>query len=79
MSAFHLQLEMILQAHEYESTQGMRLQEFFDSTADKWRTNLGRTWAAEIVSRREKEQAAAARNGSGNGSGCSKGNYTAPQ
>ncbi|KFM26955.1 HD domain-containing protein 2 [Auxenochlorella protothecoides] len=45
-------LEMILQAQEYEAGQGMVLQEFFDSTAGKWRTGLGRTWAAEIASRR---------------------------
>lgn len=34
-------LEMILQAHEYERAQGLSLQDFFDSTADKWRTELG--------------------------------------
>uniref|UniRef100_A0A1D1ZWX0 HD domain-containing protein n=1 Tax=Auxenochlorella protothecoides TaxID=3075 RepID=A0A1D1ZWX0_AUXPR len=45
-------LEMILQAQEYEAGQGMVLQEFFDSTAGKWRTGLGRAWAAEIASRR---------------------------
>ncbi|KAK2078527.1 hypothetical protein QBZ16_003367 [Prototheca wickerhamii] len=45
-------LEMILQAQEYESAQGLTLQEFFDSTRGKWRTELGRTWAAEIVARR---------------------------
>ena len=47
-----LQLEMILQAHEYESEQQMTLQEFFDSTAGKWRTDLGRSWAEEIYRRR---------------------------
>ena len=47
-----LQLEMILQAHEYEGAQGMRLQEFFDSTAGKWRTELGKSWAEEIYTRR---------------------------
>lgn len=36
------QLEMILQAQEYEAAQGMQLDEFFNSTADKWRTDLGR-------------------------------------
>lgn len=46
-------LEMILQAHEYESTQEMTLQEFFDSTAGKWRTDLGKSWAEEIYKRRE--------------------------
>lgn len=34
-------IEMILQAFEYESSQGKELQEFFDSTAGKWRTSLG--------------------------------------
>lgn len=43
---------MILQAHEYEAAQGLDLQEFFDSTQGKWRTELGRAWAAEIVARR---------------------------
>lgn len=47
------QLEMILQAHEYEGAQGMVLQEFFDSTAGKWRTDVGKAWAEEIYQRRE--------------------------
>ena len=34
-------IEMILQAFEYESAQGKDLQEFFDSTAGKWRTVHG--------------------------------------
>ena len=50
------QLEMILQAHEYESQQGMVLQEFFDSTQGKWRTELGRSWAEEIYRRRAAGQ-----------------------
>lgn len=59
------QLEMILQAHEYECQQGMLLQEFFDSTDGKWRTDLGRSWAEEICRRRverqqQQQQAAAA-------------------
>lgn len=46
---------MILQAHEYESQQpGMVLQEFFDSTAGKWRTELGRSWADEVYRRRQQ-------------------------
>ena len=62
------QLEMILQAHEYEGQQGMALQEFFDSTAGKWRTDLGRSWAEEVCRRRaERQQAAAASGGSGGG------------
>jgi putative hydrolase of HD superfamily len=53
---------MILQAHEYEGAQAMTLQEFFDSTAGKWRTELGRSWAEEIYRRRQQaaEEAAAA-------------------
>lgn len=54
------QLEMILQAHEYETAQGMQLQEFFDSTAGKWRTELGRSWAEEIYRRRLAAATAAA-------------------
>ncbi|KAF8070979.1 hddc2 [Scenedesmus sp. PABB004] len=34
-------LEMIVQAHEYEQAQGMSLQQFFDSTAGKFRTPTG--------------------------------------
>ncbi|GJP51323.1 hypothetical protein CLOM_g10482 [Closterium sp. NIES-68] len=47
-------LEMILQAHEYEQAQGMELQEFFDSTKDRWQTDVGRLVAADIVARRSK-------------------------
>ena len=50
---------MILQAHEYEVGQGMVLQEFFDSTAGKWRTELGRSWAEELYRRRRRLAAAA--------------------
>ncbi|PRW56098.1 HD domain-containing 2-like [Chlorella sorokiniana] len=49
-------LEMILQAHEYEGAQGKVLQEFFDSTAGKWRTELGQSWAEEIYARRRQRQ-----------------------
>lgn len=62
------QLEMILQAHEYEGAQGKVLQEFFDSTAGKWRTELGQSWAEEIYARRrqrQQEQQQAAEGGSG--------------
>ena len=45
---------MILQAHEYEQSQGKQLDEFFASTEGKWRTQLGKQWAAEIVSRRKR-------------------------
>lgn len=54
------QLEMILQAHEYEGAQGMHLQEFFDSTEGKWRTELGRSWAEEIHRRRTEAATATA-------------------
>ncbi len=47
---------MILQALEYETAQGKVLQEFFDSTAGKWRTDLGRSWAEEILRRRQAAQ-----------------------
>ncbi|GAB4820545.1 hypothetical protein N2152v2_007591 [Parachlorella kessleri] len=40
-------VEMILQALEYEQAQRITLQEFFDSTAGKWRTEIGRSWAEE--------------------------------
>jgi hypothetical protein len=50
------QLEMILQASEYESAQGIHLQEFFDSTKGKWRTSIGLQWAEEIGQRREQRQ-----------------------
>ncbi len=47
-----VQLEMILQASEYEAAQGLSLQEFFDSTAGRFKTETGKAWAAEIVGRR---------------------------
>lgn len=52
-----VQLEMILQASEYESAQGKNLQEFFDSTAGKFKTEVGKAWAAEIVARRRARMA----------------------
>lgn len=54
------QIEMILQASEYEAAQGKQLQEFFDSTAGKWRTELGRSWAEEVYRRRAAAAAPAA-------------------
>ena len=49
-----LQLEMILQAHEYESAQrDLNLQEFFDSTEGKFKTQLGRSLAEEVIKRRQ--------------------------
>jgi len=43
---------MIVQAGEYERDQGVNLQEFFDSTAGKWRTSLGESWANEVYDTR---------------------------
>ncbi|KAK0571790.1 hypothetical protein LWI29_021614 [Acer saccharum] len=48
-------VEMILQALEYENGQRKDLDEFFESTAGKFQTDLGKAWAAEIVSRRKKD------------------------
>ncbi|KNA06105.1 hypothetical protein SOVF_184100 [Spinacia oleracea] len=47
-------LEMILQALEYEKEQGKDLEEFFQSTAGKFQTDIGKAWALEIASRRNK-------------------------
>lgn len=47
-------VEMILQALEYEDEQGKDLDEFFRSTAGKFQTEIGKAWASEIVSRRNK-------------------------
>lgn len=46
-------VEMILQALEYEIEHGRVLDEFFLSTAGKFQTEMGRSWAAEIISRRK--------------------------
>ncbi|XAR55874.1 hypothetical protein NMG60_11036105 [Bertholletia excelsa] len=45
-------VEMILQALEYEMEHGMVLDEFFLSTEGKLQTEIGKSWAAEIKSRR---------------------------
>ncbi|KAK8597982.1 hypothetical protein V6N13_095374 [Hibiscus sabdariffa] len=47
-------VEMILQALEYENEQGVDLDEFFQSTAGKFQTDVGKAWASEIASRRRK-------------------------
>lgn len=49
-------IEMILQAQEYEAegSSEKSLEQFFTSTEGKWRTEIGRAWAEEIVSRRKK-------------------------
>ncbi|KAI0497014.1 hypothetical protein KFK09_023342 [Dendrobium nobile] len=49
-------VEMILQALEYEQEQGMILDEFFQSTAGKFQTDVGKAWALEITSRRKKQE-----------------------
>ncbi|KAJ1377286.1 HD/PDEase domain [Sesbania bispinosa] len=46
-------VEMILQALEYEMEHGKVLDEFFLSTAGKFQTEIGKNWAAEIISRRK--------------------------
>ncbi|GMH23281.1 hypothetical protein Nepgr_025124 [Nepenthes gracilis] len=48
-------VEMILQALEYENGQGKDLDDFFQSTAGKFQTQLGSAWAAEIASRRKNK------------------------
>ncbi|EPS64938.1 hypothetical protein M569_09841, partial [Genlisea aurea] len=47
-------VEMILQALEYENEQGKDLEEFFESTAGKFQTEVGKSWALEVASRRRK-------------------------
>ncbi|GMH38385.1 hypothetical protein BSKO_06269 [Bryopsis sp. KO-2023] len=49
-------LEMVLQAHEYESDQGKDLSKFFKSTEGRFQTDTGKAWAAEVVSRRNKQK-----------------------
>ncbi|KVH93727.1 HD domain-containing protein [Cynara cardunculus var. scolymus] len=48
-------IEMILQALEYENEQDKDLEEFFQSTAGKFQTDVGKAWASEIASRRKKQ------------------------
>ncbi|KAK9063769.1 hypothetical protein SSX86_017641 [Deinandra increscens subsp. villosa] len=45
-------VEMILQALEYETEHDRVLDEFFLSTAGKFQTETGKSWAAEIINRR---------------------------
>ncbi|KAL7530850.1 hypothetical protein ACHAWF_005267 [Thalassiosira exigua] len=49
-------IEMIMQAQEYEAegNHEKSLDQFFSSTEGKWRTEIGKAWAKEIVSRRKK-------------------------
>ncbi|WCJ30181.1 5'-deoxynucleotidase HDDC2 [Euphorbia peplus] len=48
-------VEMILQALEYENEQERDLDEFFQSTAGKFQTDVGKAWALEIASRRKRQ------------------------
>ena len=48
-------VEMILQALEYEAEHGKVLDEFFISTAGKFQTEIGKSWAAEINARRKSQ------------------------
>eukprot|EP00741_Cyanophora_paradoxa_P009575 tig00001532_g9274.t1 len=50
--------EMIVQAEEYERAQGVRLQEFFDSTRDAFSTPTVRAWADELRRRRDAQRPA---------------------
>ncbi|KAL0845755.1 hypothetical protein Bca101_019001 [Brassica carinata] len=47
-------LELILQALEYEQEQGKDLEEFFQSTAGKFHTDIGKAWALEICFKKKK-------------------------
>eukprot|EP00571_Detonula_confervacea_P000853 CAMPEP_0172327068 /NCGR_PEP_ID=MMETSP1058-20130122/58473_1 /TAXON_ID=83371 /ORGANISM="Detonula confervacea, Strain CCMP 353" /LENGTH=225 /DNA_ID=CAMNT_0013044007 /DNA_START=113 /DNA_END=790 /DNA_ORIENTATION=+ len=51
-------IEMILQAQEYEAegSHEQSLHQFFTSTEGKWRTEIGKAWAKEIVSRRKNTE-----------------------
>lgn len=53
-----LDKEMILQAQEYktEGDHNTSLEGLFDSTEGKWRMEIERTWAMEIVSRRRARE-----------------------
>lgn len=44
---------MILQAHEYEQRQDVVLSGFFTSTEGRFRTDIGKAWAQEVVKRRQ--------------------------
>lgn len=50
-------VEMILQALEYETEHNKVLDEFFLSTAGKFQTEIGKSWAAEIIARRNSRLA----------------------
>ena len=46
--------EMILQAHEYETAQSLRLDQFFESTKEYFQTDLFKGLDSELRSRRGK-------------------------
>ncbi|GFH30977.1 HD domain-containing protein [Haematococcus lacustris] len=53
-------IEMILQAYEYEGLQqGLNLQEFYDGTAGRFKTEAGKALAAEVLARRQVRRASA--------------------
>lgn len=49
-------LEMILQADEYEETQDVDLQQFFDNTKDVFRTETGQMLSDQVRSDRQKRK-----------------------
>ena len=54
-----MQVEMILQAFEYEQAYQINCQEFFDSTQGKLTTPTAQAWADEIIARRKHTQVTA--------------------
>ncbi|KAG2502154.1 hypothetical protein HYH03_000641 [Edaphochlamys debaryana] len=61
-------LEMILTAHQYEQAQpGMLLEEFFTSTAGRFKTETGKAWAEELIARRMASRAPATEAAKGEG------------
>ncbi|KAK8522950.1 hypothetical protein V6N12_056641 [Hibiscus sabdariffa] len=52
-SYMNIEVELILQALEYEMEHGKVLDEFFLSTEGKFQTEIGKSWAKEINSRRK--------------------------
>ncbi|KAJ9505939.1 hypothetical protein QJQ45_017008 [Haematococcus lacustris] len=69
-------IEMILQAYEYEGLQqGLNLQEFYDGTAGRFKTEAGKALAAEVLARRQVRRASAVE---GPGPAASSGPAAAP-
>ena len=46
--------DMILQAYEYEKRHAMRLDEFFETTKGRFKTDLVKGWVAELAKRRDE-------------------------